>query len=197
MCQHGPTGPRGARGVARGSRVLEEETVPDPRVRRVRRSDVDAVVKLVHELAAYEHAAAECTLTSEDLQAALFGGGAGTHAPSGEARPALFAHVAEVAGEIVGCALWFLNFSTWRGTHGIYLEDLFVRPQHRQAGLGKALLTALAEECVQRGYARLEWSVLDWNEPSIGFYRSLGAVPMEEWTVFRLTDDALARLGRG
>ncbi|MGW0230994.1 N-acetyltransferase family protein [Actinopolymorpha singaporensis] len=164
--------------------------MPDPRVRRVRRSDVDAVVKLVHELAAYEHASGECTLTSEDLETALFGGRAG-----GDPRPALFGHVAEVAGEVVGCALWFLNFSTWRGTHGIYLEDLFVRPQHRQAGLGKALLTALAEECVQRGYARLEWSVLDWNEPSIGFYRSLGAVPMEEWTVFRLTDDALASLG--
>ncbi|MFD2080495.1 GNAT family N-acetyltransferase [Actinopolymorpha cephalotaxi] len=177
MCQHWPTGRN------QGGKVS------DPRVRRVRRSDVDAVVKLVHELAAYERASAECTLTAEDLEAALFG------APSGDARPALFAHVAEVAGEVVGCALWFLNFSTWRGTHGIYLEDLFVRPQHRQAGLGKALLTALAEECVQRGYARLEWSVLDWNEPSIGFYRSLGAVPMEEWTVFRLTDDALTSLG--
>ncbi|NYH90058.1 GNAT family N-acetyltransferase [Actinopolymorpha rutila] len=176
--------------------------MPDPRVRRVRRSDVDAVVKLVHELAAYERASDDCTLTSEDLEAALFGGQAGGHAdsgalPSDDARPALFAHVAEVAGEVVGCALWFLNFSTWRGTHGIYLEDLFVRPQHRQAGLGKALLTALAEECVRRGYARLEWSVLDWNEPSIGFYRSLGAVPMEEWTVFRLTDDALTVLGGG
>ncbi len=167
--------------------------MPDPRVRRVRRGDVDAVVKLVHELAAYERASAECTLTAEDLGAALFGDQAEDR--DGDARPALFAHVAEVAGEIVGCALWFLNFSTWRGTHGIYLEDLFVRPEHRQAGLGKALLTALAEECVHRGYARLEWSVLDWNEPSIGFYRSLGAVPMEEWTVFRLTDGALAALG--
>jgi GNAT superfamily N-acetyltransferase len=94
-------------------------------------------------------------------------------------------------------ALWFLNFSTWDGVHGIYLEDLFVRPERRGTGLGKALLIALAEECVARGYSRLQWSVLNWNEPAIAFYRGLGALPMDEWTVFRLTDDSLARLGGG
>ncbi|MGY1886893.1 GNAT family N-acetyltransferase, partial [Blastococcus sp. SYSU DS0753] len=95
-------------------------------------------------------------------------------------------------GQVVGMALWFLNFSTWRGTHGIYLEDLYVQPRHRGTGLGKELLRTLAAVCVERGYSRLEWSVLDWNTPSIDFYRAAGAVPMDEWTVFRLTDDALA-----
>jgi GNAT superfamily N-acetyltransferase len=146
----------------------------------VREADVEAVVALCHELAEYERAAQECTLTAEALGAALF-----------RETPALFGHVAEVEGLVVGAALWFLNFSTWHGTHGIYLEDLYVRPEHRGSGLGGALLTELARECVQRGYARLEWSVLDWNAPSIGFYKSLGAVPMDEWTVFRLTGNAL------
>jgi GNAT superfamily N-acetyltransferase len=104
--------------------------------------------------------------------------------------------VAEVGGEVVGCALWFLNFSTWRGVHGLYLEDLYVQPAHRGAGLGRALLARLAAVCGERGLARLEWSVLDWNEPSIGFYRALGAVAMDEWTVFRLDGEPLAALGR-
>ena len=97
--------------------------------------------------------------------------------------------------EVVGIALWFLSFSTWRGEHGIYLEDLYVSPTQRGGGLGKALLTALAEECVAQGYARLEWSVLDWNEPAIGFYRSLGAVAMDGWTVNRLDGEDLTTLG--
>ncbi|SDF73791.1 GNAT family N-acetyltransferase [Pseudonocardia oroxyli] len=156
----------------------------EPAVRRVEPSDVPAVVGLVRELAEYEKALHECHLTGEQLHAALFG-----------ASPALFGHVALVGDEVVGCALWFLNFSTWRGVHGIYLEDLYVRPAHRGSGLGRALLAALARECVDRGYARLEWSVLDWNAPSIGFYRSLGAVGMDEWTTFRLTDEALRSLG--
>ena len=147
--------------------------------------DVDAVVGLVHELADYERAAEHCLLTSAQLHAALF-------APS----PALFGHVAEVDGAVVGCALWFLNFSTWRGVHGLYLEDLYVQPAHRGAGIGRALLARLAAVCAERGLARLEWAVLDWNEPSIGFYRSLGAVLMDEWTVFRLDGAALAKLGR-
>jgi GNAT superfamily N-acetyltransferase len=146
--------------------------------------DVAAVVGLVHELADYERATEQCGLTSEQLATALFGD-----------RPALFGHVAVVDMEVVGCALWFLNFSTWRGVHGIYLEDLYVKPEHRGGGLGRALLVALAQECVKRGYARLEWAVLDWNEPSIAFYRSLGAEPMGEWTTFRLEGEALARLG--
>jgi GNAT superfamily N-acetyltransferase len=152
-------------------------------IRRVAESDVADVVGLVRELAEYERAEHECHLTEEQLRAALFG-----------ENPALFGHVAEVDGEVVGCALWFLNFSTWRGTHGIYLEDLYVKPHLRGAGLGKEMLTELARECVARGYQRLEWWVLDWNEPSIGCYKKLGAVPMDEWTVFRLTDDALADL---
>ena len=151
------------------------------RIRRVEPGDVAAVVGLVHELATYERAADECHLTEAQLSTALFGD-----------HVALYGHVAELDGAVVGCALWFLNFSTWRGVHGIYLEDLFVQPGHRGLGLGRALLAALAEECLRRGYARLEWWVLDWNEPSIGFYRSLGAVAQDEWTVFRLTDDALA-----
>jgi GNAT superfamily N-acetyltransferase len=158
--------------------------MPDPRVRRIRESDVDAVVGLVHDLATYERAPQDCHLDAAQLRRALFG-----------PAPALFGNVAEVDDQVVGCALWFLNFSTWRGTHGIYLEDLYVRPDQRGAGLGKALLTALAEECVRAGYARLEWSVLDWNAPSIAFYTSLGAQPMDEWTVFRLTDEALTALG--
>jgi len=156
----------------------------DPRIRRVRESDVDAVVGLAYELAEYERAPQDCHLTAGQLHTALFG-----------PAPALFGHVAEVDGAVVGSALWFLNFSTWRGVHGIYLEDLYVRPAMRGSGLGKALLTALAQECVDKGYARLEWSVLDWNTPAIDFYKSLGAVAMDEWTTFRLTDDALRDLG--
>lgn len=95
----------------------------------------------------------------------------------------------------MGFALWFLNFSTWRGVHGIYLEDLYVRPTSRGGGHGKALLAELARICVERGYERLEWSVLNWNTPSIDFYESLGARPQDEWTVYRLTDGALAELG--
>jgi GNAT superfamily N-acetyltransferase len=150
-------------------------------VRPIRPDDVPAVVGLVGELAEYERAAHEVRLTEEQLTTALFGD-----------TPRLFGHVAEVDHAVVGMALWFLNFSTWRGTHGIYLEDLYVQPRHRGAGLGRELLRTLAEVCVERGYSRLEWSVLDWNTPSIEFYRAAGAVPMDEWTVFRLTDDALA-----
>ena len=149
-------------------------------VRSIRPDDVTAVVGLVRELADYERALHEVRLTEEQLTECLFGD-----------SPALFGHVAEDDGAVVGVALWFLNFSTWRGTHGIYLEDLFVQPQHRGNGLGKELLRTLAAVCVERGYSRLEWSVLDWNTPSIEFYKAAGAVPMDEWTVFRLTDDAL------
>jgi GNAT superfamily N-acetyltransferase len=155
-------------------------------VRDVRPDDVPAVVGLVRELAEYERELASCLLTDDQLHAALFG-----------ATPALFGHVAEVGGEVVGCALWFLNFSTWRGVHGIYLEDLYVRPGMRGRGLGRALLARLAAICVERGYARLEWAVLDWNTPSIGFYRSIGAAGMDEWTTFRLDGDALEALGKG
>jgi GNAT superfamily N-acetyltransferase len=144
---------------------------------------VDAVVGLIHELADYERAPEECHVTSAQLHKALFG-----------PDPAVFAHVAELGGEVVGCALWLKNFSTWDGVHGIYLEDLYVRPSARGSGLGKALLVALADECVRQGYTRLQWSVLNWNEPAIGFYHSLGAVPLDEWTTYRVSGDALHKL---
>ena len=153
-------------------------------IRRIRPSDVDTVVELVHALAAHEKAPQECHLTAEQLHEALF-----------RSSPALFGHVATVDDEVVGYALWFLNFSTWRGTHGIYLEDLFVRPEHRGSGLGKALLSTLAAECVKQGYARLEWAVLEWLAPTIEFYKSIGAIPMAEWKIFRLTDEPLRQLG--
>ena len=153
-------------------------------IRRVEPRDVDAVVALVYELALYEKAPEQCHLTSEQLHTALFG-----------ESPALFGHVAEVDGQVVGIALWFLNFSTWDGVHGIYLEDLYVTPDQRGNGLGKQLLEALAQECVAKGYSRLQWWVLNWNEPSIGFYKSLGAIPMDEWTTMRVSDEALVRLG--
>ena len=151
-------------------------------VREIRPADVPAVVGLVRELADYEKALHEVRLTEEQLTSALFGD-----------SPALFGHVALAPdGAVAGTALWFLSFSTWRGTHGIHLEDLYVRPRHRGTGLGRELLRTLAATCVERGYDRLEWSVLDWNEPSIAFYRAAGAVALDEWTVFRLTDRALA-----
>jgi GNAT superfamily N-acetyltransferase len=112
-------------------------------------------------------------------------------------QPAVFAHVADVDDTVVGFALWFVNFSTWLGKHGIYLEDLYVTPAARGRGVGKALLAELAATCVRRGYGRLEWWVLDWNEPAIGFYRSIGAEPMSEWTVQRLSGSALTGLARG
>jgi GNAT superfamily N-acetyltransferase len=155
-------------------------------VRPIRPDDVPAVVALVRELADYEQALHEVRLSEEQLQACLFG-----------EAPALFGHVAEHDGEVVGTALWFLNFSTWRGTHGIHLEDLYVQPAHRGRGLGRELLRTLAELCVQRGYSRLEWSVLDWNTPSIEFYRAAGAAPMDGWSVFRLTDGALSTFASG
>ncbi|MEU4251735.1 GNAT family N-acetyltransferase [Amycolatopsis sp. NPDC026612] len=156
--------------------------MPDDRIRRIRPDDVEAAVRLVYDLAEYERAPDECHLKPEQLHTALFG-----------EAPKVFGHVAEVDGEIVGFAIWFLNFSTWRGVHGIYLEDLYVRSSHRGSGLGKALLATLAAECVANGYGRLEWSVLDWN-PATEFYKALGAVAMDEWTVNRLTDAPLHAL---
>ena len=107
--------------------------------------------------------------------------------------PVAFCHVAEVEGKIVGIALWFLNYSTWLGKPGIYLEDLFVQPEYRGHGIGKGFMQTLAKLCIERGYELFQWWVLDWNEPSIDFYKSLGAVPMDEWTVFRLSGEALKK----
>jgi GNAT superfamily N-acetyltransferase len=144
-------------------------------IRTAREDDVPVIVSLIRELAEYEREPDAVAATEDDIRAALFG-------PS----PAAFCHVAEPDGEVVGFALWFLNFSTWKGRHGIYLEDLFVRPGARGTGLGKALLLTLIDIAKERGYGRVEWSVLDWNTPAIDFYRSLGARPMDEWTVWRL-----------
>ncbi|KIZ14159.1 GNAT family N-acetyltransferase [Streptomyces natalensis] len=152
-------------------------------IREATPDDIPVILAMIRELAAYERVPHEARATEPQLKEALFG-----------AHPAAFALIAEAAGTPVGFALWFRNFSTWTGTHGIYLEDLYVRPEARGGGHGKALLAALAEICVARGYQRFEWSVLDWNEPSIGFYRSIGAEPMDEWTVHRLTGDALHEL---
>ena len=154
-------------------------------IRPARPGDVPAMVQLVTDLATYERAADQVELTPGSLEAALFGD-----------RPAVFAHVAEVDGEVAGFALWFLSFSTWLGRHGIYLEDLYVRPERRGSGLGKALLAELARLCGERGYGRLEWSVLDWNTPAIDFYLAHGARPQRDWTVFRLSGEPLRELGR-
>lgn len=145
--------------------------------------DVAKISELIKELAEYERAADQVAATADDLHAALFA-----------SQPALFGHVADCGGEVVGFALWFISYSTWVGKHGIYLEDLYVTPQMRGRGTGKALLAELASICVQRGYGRLDWSVLDWNEPAIGFYRSIGAEAMSEWNGYRLSGRSLADL---
>lgn len=155
-------------------------------VRPARPGDAAVILDLVRELAAYERALDEVEATRASLLETLF-----AH------NPAVFAHVAEQAGEVVGVAIWFLNYSTWLGEHGIYLEDLYVRPEARGQGHGRALLAELARICVERGYHRLQWWVLDWNDPALGFYRSIGAVRMDEWTVQRLSGEALRRLAAG
>jgi GNAT superfamily N-acetyltransferase len=152
-------------------------------IRQARPADVPAIYQLIRDLADYERALNEVTGTQEDLHRSLFG-----------PQAAVFAHVAEHDGQIGGFALWFLNYSTWLCQHGIYLEDLYVKPGLRGLGLGRALLAELAALCVERGYGRLEWWVLDWNEPARGFYASLGAGSMDDWTVHRLTGHALAEL---
>jgi len=154
-------------------------------IRQAAATDVPRILALIRELADYERSLEEVTATEDGLRAALFA-----------AQPAVFAHVAVADDEVVGFALWFLNFSTWLGRHGIYLEDLYVTPAMRGHGIGKALLAELAATCTRRGYGRLEWWVLDWNEPAIGFYRSIGAEPMSEWTVQRLSGKALADLAQ-
>jgi len=151
-------------------------------VRTSRESDVPEILALIQDLASYEREPDAVKITVDQLRSALFGDPA-----------AAYALVAEVDGEVAGFALYFLNFSTWEGVSGIYLEDLYVRPEHRGLGLGQALLTGLAEMAVSRGYARVEWSVLDWNQPAIDFYRRMGAIPMDDWTVYRLTGDQLRR----
>jgi GNAT superfamily N-acetyltransferase len=153
-------------------------------IRAATPDDAALVHAFVRELAAYESLAHEVEASEADLAAALFG-----------PNPRVFCDIAEQDGEAAGFALWFYNFSTFRGRHGIYLEDLYVRPDSRGRGIGRQLIRRLAARCVAEGLARFEWWVLDWNEPSIAFYESLGAVAMNEWTVYRVSGDALARLG--
>ncbi len=164
--------------------------MPQGTIRRAEPDDVAEILTMVRELADYERAVHEVTATHEQFEQALFG-----------PDPKVFAHVVEHESpdgtRLGGFAMWFLNFSTWLGRHGIYLEDLYVRPSLRGTGYGKALLAALAQECLDHGYGRLEWWVLDWNEPALGFYRSIGAQPMDEWTVHRVTGPDLHDLAQG
>jgi GNAT superfamily N-acetyltransferase len=154
-------------------------------IRPATANDVPAILQMIHDLAIYEKEPDAVRNTPEMLHAALFG-----------ENPRIFATMAaNDAGDVQGFALWFLNYSTWEGVHGIYLEDLYVKPEARGAGHGKALLRHLAATAVDRGYARVEWSVLDWNEPSINFYKNLGAAPMDDWSTFRLTGAALESFG--
>jgi GNAT superfamily N-acetyltransferase len=154
-------------------------------IRSAHEDDLPLILSLIQDLAEYERLRHECVADVESLRRWVFG----------EERIAEVV-IGEWEGEPVGFALFFRNFSTFLGRPGIYLEDLFVQPEHRGRGVGKALLLHLARIAVERGYGRVEWAVLDWNEPAINFYRSLGAMPMEEWTVFRLTGDALKNAGR-
>jgi ribosomal protein S18 acetylase RimI-like enzyme len=152
-------------------------------IRSAVRADVATLVQLIHDLADYERSPGLVKVDARLLQAALFG-------PS----PAVFAHVADEEDRILGIAVWFLSYSTWTGRHGIYLEDLYVRPEARSRGIGRALLTELASIAKRSGYERVEWSVLNWNESAIRFYRSLGAVPMDKWTGYRLDGGELSAL---
>ena len=155
-------------------------------IRRARPGEAPLVLTLIRELAEYEKLSHEVEATETDIDAALFGD-----------NPLLFCEIAEWQNEPVGFAVWFLNFSTFSGKPGIYLEDLFVRPAFRGKGIGKGLLAHLAKACAANGWSRLQWSVLDWNTPSIEFYKSLGAVLMDEWTVCRLSGPALTTLAGG
>ena len=151
--------------------------------------DVLTLHQFIYDLAVFEQDPDSVKSTPAQLARALFDG---SDTPSG--RPALYAHVAEADGEIVGMAIWFLNYSTWTGNHGIYLEDLYVRPEYRSRGVGTALMGELAAIAVAHGYDRFQWWVLDWNSPAIDVYRNMGAVAMDGWTVHRLTGERLHQL---
>lgn len=155
-------------------------------IRPARPGEAGLVLGFIEKLARYESLEHEVEATEAMLDAALFG-----------PVPRAFCDIAEWDGVPVGFALWFYNFSTFRGRHGLYLEDLWVDPDRRGLGIGKALLVNLAKRCVAEGLGRFEWWVLDWNAPSIAFYRALGAVPMDEWTVMRVTGEALTKLAAG
>ena len=155
------------------------------KIRPAVREEVGVVLQLIHDLAHYEKAPNEVEATEKELVSTIF-----------SEDPKVFCDVVEVDGDIAGMAIWFLNYSTWQGKHGIYLEDLFIKPEYRGRGYGKALLQHLARICEEKGYGRFQWWVLDWNSPAIEFYRSLGAVAMDEWTVYRVSGQALKELGQ-
>ncbi len=152
-------------------------------IRPARPGDEAAITAMIHQLAAFERAPEECTATESQLRTALFGD-----------SPVAFCHLAEVDGDVAAMALWFRNFSTWDAVAGIHLEDLFVRERFRRRGLARALLATLARECVNNGYSRLSWSVLDWNTGAIALYDAVGGRPMTEWIGYRLSGPALSAL---
>jgi GNAT superfamily N-acetyltransferase len=155
------------------------------RIRRAEPADVVAITEMIYELAAFEEASADCTVTEAQLHTALFG-----------PEPIAHAHVVEIDGAPAATAVWFVNFSTWDGVGGIHLEDLFVRPAYRRRGLARALLSTLAGVCVERGYTRLSWAVLNWNVDAIALYDAIGGQPQTEWTGYRVSGDALRRLAQ-
>ena len=159
------------------------KAVADFKIRSARVEDVPVILELIRDLATYERAPDEVTTTEEQLVDVLFG-----------ERPAAEVLVAFEGESPVGFAVYFYSFSTWLGRPGLYLEDLFVKPEKRGKGYGRALLVELAKIAHDRGCGRMEWAVLNWNEPAINFYRALGAKPMDEWTVFRLTRNEIAKL---
>ena len=152
-------------------------------IRPARKGEAPLVLQFIRELAEYEKLTGECVATEAMIDAALFA-----------RTPRVFCDIAEWEGETVGFAFWFLNFSTFSGKSGLYLEDLFVRPHHRGKGIGKALMIHLARKCAENGWGHFQWAVLDWNTPSIDFYKSLGAEMLDEWTGVRVSGDALSRL---
>ncbi|AQA01404.1 GNAT family N-acetyltransferase [Mycobacterium sp. MS1601] len=152
-------------------------------IRRAVPGDETEIVAMIHELAEFEKAAEECTVTADQLRTALFAD-----------QPTVHAHIVEVDGQAAATALWFLNFSTWDGVAGIYLEDLFVRPAFRRRGLAVTLLSELARECVQHGYTRLSWAVLNWNANAIALYDGVGGKPQDEWTTYRVSGPKLVEL---
>jgi GNAT superfamily N-acetyltransferase len=153
------------------------------RIRRAIPADAAAITAMIHDLAEFERAADQCTVAETQISTALFNQAA-----------TLRAHVAEVDGEVAAMALWFLSFSTWDGIEGIFLEDLYVRPRFRRRGLARELLATLASECVDNGYTRLSWAVLNWNTDAIALYQAIGGQPQDAWTTYRLSGSALAEL---
>jgi GNAT superfamily N-acetyltransferase len=152
-------------------------------IRRAAPGDVADITAMIHELAEFEHAAGDCTVTEKQITTALFGD-----------SPTVYGHVTESDGQIAAMALWFLSFSTWDGVAGVYLEDLYVRPRFRRRGLARGLLGALAAECVRNGYSRLSWAVLNWNTDAIALYDAVGGQPQNEWTTYRVSGPELAAL---